>query len=63
MSATYTCDGCGKTAPAITYGRGWTKPHQWFQREDKDGIQDACSRECIEKVASQSGKSALVLPV
>ncbi len=36
---------------------GWHKPFNWFQRQDKDGIQDACCIKCVEKVAEQSGKS------
>jgi len=42
-------------------GIDYFKPHQWFQRRDQDGIQDACSRECIEKNAGKTGKS-VVLP-
>lgn len=66
MAATYTCDGCGKQAPAIHYPNGspgWHKPHDWYQRGDKDGVQDACSRKCIEKIAEKSGKTGLVLPL
>jgi len=66
MSCTYKCDGCGKEAPGIRYGEHnheWLKPHSWFQRSDKDGIQDACSRECIEKIAEKSGKTKVVSPI
>lgn len=64
MSATMTCDGCGRTAPMEwTVLGGWFKPHDWFERRDEDGIQDACSRECIGKVAAKTGKSPVVLPV
>ena len=65
MSAKYTCDGCGKEAPAAFFPNGepgWHKPVSWYQRQDKDGIQDACSRECIEKIAEKSGKTKVVLP-
>lgn len=63
MACEYTCDGCGKKQPAIHYGHGeWQKPHNWFQRSDRDGPQDACSRECIEKIAEKSGKTKVILP-
>lgn len=41
----------------------FTKPPQWFQRSDKDGIQIACSRECIEEISKRTGKTSVVLPV
>lgn len=66
MSAEYVCDGCGKRAPAVFWpsgALGWHKPGSWFQRQDKDGPQDCCSRRCIEIVAEKSGKTAVVLPV
>lgn len=63
MSCEYTCDGCGKREPADTAnGRHW-KPSHWFQRSDGDGVQDACSRECIEKISKATGKTGVVLPV
>ena len=65
MSCKYVCDGCGKESPAARYENNttrWFKPHEWFQRGDKDGIQDACSRECVEKVSVKTGKSSLVSP-
>ena len=64
MSCKYTCDGCGKEAPAIHYGHGgWSKPYDWYQRSDEDGPQDACSRECIDRIAATSGKTGVVLPI
>lgn len=66
MSAKFICDGCGKEAAAVRYPRGadgWHKPEQWYQREDADGIQDACSRECIKKIAEKSGKTSCVMPI
>lgn len=64
MAAESICDGCGKRAPMVKGELGtWHKPHSWFERSDKDGIQTACSRECIEKIAEKSGKTACVLPV
>ena len=62
MTCRYICDGCGKEAVAIANRHDWLKPHNWFQRSDEDGPQDACSRECIEKIAEQSGKTPCVAP-
>jgi hypothetical protein len=53
------CDGCGKREPV----KRFSKPWEWFQREDEDGIQLACSRRCIEVTAQSSGKTATVLPL
>lgn len=63
MSAKYICDGCGKEEPAVQYPTGWSKPPSWFQRTDKDGTQDACSRECIKRIAERTGKTSVVLPI
>lgn len=66
MSATIKCDGCGKEAPMIHYPNGtpgWHKPPSWYQRSDEDGIQDACSRECIKVIAEKSGKTDCVMPI
>ena len=65
MAAEFICDGCGKREPAVKQGRDWHwgKPPKWFQRADEDGIQDACSRVCIEKIAKASGKTRVVLPL
>ena len=66
MSATIKCDGCGKESPMVRYkggAPGWHKPDKWYQRQDEDGIQDACSRECIQTIAEQSGKSDVVIPI
>lgn len=64
MAAIWVCDGCGKQKPAAVWGdHTFKKPHGWFERSDKDGIQTACSRECVEKVAKKTGKSAAVLPL
>lgn len=63
MACKFICDGCGKEEKAIDNGRDWVKPSLWFQRGDDDGIQDACSRECIQKIAAKSGKTKLVLPI
>lgn len=64
MAAEIICDGCGKRAPMETGNLGtWHKPRHWYERSDDDGIQSACSRECIEKVAKATGKNSLVLPI
>lgn len=64
MSVECKCDGCGATAPAqIGAGGGIFKPHSWFSRYDADGLQLACSRRCIEKVATTTNKTSVVLPI
>lgn len=66
MSAKFVCDGCGEEAEAVFWpgnpSSGWHKPLSWFQRGDEKGIQDACSRECIEKIALEKGVTRTVLP-
>lgn len=62
MSAEYTCDGCSKKASGTREGQIWAKPRSWFQRSDEEGIQDACSRECIEMIAEKTGKTEVTLP-
>lgn len=64
MASAFICDGCKKTAWAHRSPDGhiWVKPPNWYQRSDKDGIQDACSRECIELIAAKTGKTKTVLP-
>lgn len=64
MAAESICDGCGKRAPMEKGALGtWHKPRHWYERSDDHGIQTACSRQCIEKIAKESGKTACVLPV
>jgi len=64
MPAEIICDGCGKRAPMREGIDGFFhKPSDWYCRSDKDGIQVACSRECIEKVAAETGKTPTVLPI
>lgn len=64
MAMESICDGCGKREPAEHGTSGtWHKPRQWYERSDKDGIQTACSRECIDKIAEKTGKTDLVLPI
>lgn len=62
MAVEAICDGCGKREPMYYAGYNWHKPDQWYQRSDKDGAQMACSRQCIEKIAEKTGKTAFVLP-
>ena len=63
MACKFICDGCGHEAPGYYNGRDWFKPHSWFERSDEDGPQDACSRQCIDKIAEKSGKTDVVLPI
>lgn len=63
MAAEIICDGCGKREAAVPAGTHWTKPRHWFERSDRDGIQTACSRECIKKIAEKTGKTDVVLPI
>lgn len=66
MSERTMCDGCGKEADMVFYPggqNGWHKPPKWYQRQDGDGIQDACSRECIKAIAEKSGKTDVVIPL
>lgn len=66
MGCKFICDGCGKEKPATFYPRGqpgWHKPSEWYQRQDKDGVQDACCYACIDKIAKDSGKTRVVIPI
>lgn len=63
MSAIVRCDGCGVEAPMLEAHGNYFKPPSWFQRSDEDGIQVACTRNCIDKIAEKSGKTSVVLPV
>lgn len=63
MACEYICDGCGKRQRAASNGTSWFKPGSWFERSDSDGIQTACSRECIDGIAKKSGKTDVVLPL
>ena len=63
MGMIAVCDGCGEQTPMTSNWRGWFKPPSWFERVDEDGIQIACSRECIDRVAERTGKTSVVLPV
>mgnify|MGYP001198452217 CR=1 FL=1 len=64
MGCTFICDGCGKTGEGEQNNMGqWLKPRSWYERSDKDGIQTACSRECILRIAQKTGKTSLILPI
>lgn len=65
MSAKFICDGCGKEEPAVPVrgGHEWGKPWSWFQRTDKnEKPQDACSRECVAKIAEKTGERIPIAP-
>lgn len=59
MAVIYECDGCGKQERM----KRSFKPHEWFQREDEDGEQHACSRLCIGTTAAKTSKTSVVLPL
>ena len=65
MAVEWICDGCGKRVidRRSHNERDWIKPEKWYQRSDKEGPQDACSRECIELIAKKTGKTSVVLPI
>jgi len=64
MAAEAICDGCGKRAVMIASQDGcWYKPASWYERSDRNGIQTACSRKCIDKIAEKTGKTDVVLPI
>lgn len=60
----FICQGCGKRANGENgAGCDFHKPHAWYARKDGDGVQVACSRECIDRIAGASGKTRVVLPL
>ncbi len=64
MAAEIICDGCGKREKMIAGKLGnWHKPDDWYQRSDDEGIQTACSRKCIRKIAAKTGKTDIVIPI
>lgn len=65
MPVEYICDGCGTRQPAVYYpATGHVgKPAHWYERSDDDGLQVACSRACIDRIAAQSGKIRVILPL
>lgn len=58
----FACQGCGKVAPAQVEGGSWVMPRHWYSRQDADGRQVACSRDCVRSVAERTGKTAPVMP-
>ena len=66
MACEYICDGCGKRQKAAWYPtnpHNLFKPIEWFERgDDRLGIQHACSRECVKKVAEKTGSTDIVAP-
>ena len=64
MAAESICDGCGKRAPMRAgEDHHWHKPYTWYERGDKDGIQTACCRKCVDAIALGTGKTGVMLPV
>jgi len=64
MAVEFICDGWGKRAPGHASRQGnWFKPSSWYERTDDDGTQTACSRACIDKIAEETGKTGVVLPI
>lgn len=63
MACEFVCDGCGCRASGDSAHGQWYKPIGWFERADEDGIQTACSRACIQRIADKTGKTSTVLPV
>lgn len=60
----YICDGCDKVQDAEKGIKGeLCKPKNWFTRMDDDGEQHACSRECIQQISRETGKTSVVLPI
>lgn len=62
MSCKFICDGCKKENSGIYSSGSWYKPTTWYERSDGDGVQTACSQECIEKISNQTGKTKVVMP-
>lgn len=59
----FICQGCGRREPGEYYGLSWHKPREWYERSDRDGVQTACSRQCVETISRRTGKTAVVLPI
>ena len=62
MAAEIICDGCGKRLPMLNFNGTWFKPSSWYERSDENGIQSACSRECIAVISIKTGKTSVVIP-
>ena len=71
MSCEFTCDGCGKKAPAGTNGMNWFKPSEWFERTqwEESGVKPlqvftVCSRECIDLAEKEKiGYRTPIIPI
>jgi len=59
VSIEVICDGCGKREVVERF----SKPREWYSREDEDGVQLACSRPCIDATARRSDKTRVILPL
>ena len=58
----FVCDGCGRRGTGFLHHGKWAKPPHWYSREDENGVQLACSRECVKAVAALTGAPSMVLP-
>ena len=63
MACEFICDGCERRVTVRRSTGGYFPPPSWYSRSDKDGGQEACSRECLKKVAEATGKTDVVLPI
>jgi hypothetical protein len=65
MACEYICDGCGKReSGSYLKGFGYQPPKGWqIAYADYNRRMDACSRDCIEKIAAKTGKTGIVLPL
>ena len=64
MAVIYVCDGCGKQAPGLEFPDAITKPRDWFQRHDAEGVWlHACSRDCVAVIAKKTGTTGAILPI
>lgn len=68
MAAEVICDGCGKRAAMEYCNRAFVKPEKWYQHiiaetgAEEGRILVACSRSCIERIAEETGETAVVWP-
>ena len=67
------CHKCGESFDRLEYTRSeWMRPlvddgkagggNYWWSRQDREGQQHACSRECIDKIAETMGVTRAVMP-
>lgn len=65
MPAIAICSGCGVREPMIEGKDGiFHTPTYWYTRADEhEGIQLACSKECIKKIDRNTGKKPVIIPL